>query len=356
MPWQIIGSAINGLFGNYQVDKQLDAQRNENEAAFRRNKELAAIQNQYNIDQWNRENAYNTPTAQMKRLADAGLNPNLMYGQGNTGNAAQLSGSLSAGSPAVPTDMSPMGRKVSVIGSALDAEMKRAQIRNIDADTKNKSSENKILESDAAFRDALNAGQLDLQSVQIKGLSADIVKTDAETTEIRQRVINLQTEADLTTQKIKEVQASIALTNEKVRTEQLNRVLESQKAKALIQKMAHDMRMSEEQVKQGWINTFSNQTLSTSQADFYDAQTNTFKFDLQERKDAKDDVALGRELDNWDHFVGYARDLASIVGTAFGGTYDDTYRTEVYRGEKGTTTKEIREVKKSKSRKKPRRR
>lgn len=53
------------------------------------NKEMAAIQNQYNIDMWNMQNEYNSPTAQMARLKDAGLNPNLMYGMGNTGNASK---------------------------------------------------------------------------------------------------------------------------------------------------------------------------------------------------------------------------------------------------------------------------
>ena len=38
-------------------------------------------------DMWNRQNAYNTPLQQMKRLKEAGLNPALMYGQGNVGNA-----------------------------------------------------------------------------------------------------------------------------------------------------------------------------------------------------------------------------------------------------------------------------
>lgn len=40
------------------------------------------------LDMWNRQNDYNTPLNQMARLKDAGLNPNLMYGQGNTGNAS----------------------------------------------------------------------------------------------------------------------------------------------------------------------------------------------------------------------------------------------------------------------------
>ena len=40
---------------------------------------------------WNMQNAYNTPKAQMDRLRAAGLNPALMYGQGNVGNAQGLS-------------------------------------------------------------------------------------------------------------------------------------------------------------------------------------------------------------------------------------------------------------------------
>lgn len=40
------------------------------------------------IEFWNMQNDYNTPTAQMKRFADSGLNPNLMYGQGTNGNSS----------------------------------------------------------------------------------------------------------------------------------------------------------------------------------------------------------------------------------------------------------------------------
>ena len=54
----------------------------------KKNKELAEIQNQYNIDMWNRQNEYNSPQAQMQRFQEAGLNPSLIYGQGSAGNAS----------------------------------------------------------------------------------------------------------------------------------------------------------------------------------------------------------------------------------------------------------------------------
>lgn len=37
----------------------------------------------YNLELWNLQNEYNSPAAQMKRYQDAGLNPNLIYGQSN---------------------------------------------------------------------------------------------------------------------------------------------------------------------------------------------------------------------------------------------------------------------------------
>jgi hypothetical protein len=38
-------------------------------------------------EMWNKNNAYNTPAMQMARFKEAGLNPHLIYGQGNSGNS-----------------------------------------------------------------------------------------------------------------------------------------------------------------------------------------------------------------------------------------------------------------------------
>lgn len=39
---------------------------------------------------WNAQNAYNTPAAQMQRFKAAGLNPNLIYGRGSSGEAGSI--------------------------------------------------------------------------------------------------------------------------------------------------------------------------------------------------------------------------------------------------------------------------
>lgn len=83
-----IGALINagaGLYDSYQnrkasrqnTDKTIAAQKAESELAYQRS-----------MSQWAMQNAYNTPQAQMDRYQEAGLNSQLIYGQGNSGNAS----------------------------------------------------------------------------------------------------------------------------------------------------------------------------------------------------------------------------------------------------------------------------
>lgn len=78
-------SGVTGLLGGalsgYSADKAAKAY---NKGQL----ELAKYQNQANLNLWNLQNAYNTPAAQMKRFEEAGLNKNLIYGQGSSGNAS----------------------------------------------------------------------------------------------------------------------------------------------------------------------------------------------------------------------------------------------------------------------------
>lgn len=72
----------NSLFGRRQ------SRRNTSDT-IAANKELAEYQYSKNLEMWQRQNAYNTPENQMQRFTDAGLNKNLIYGQGTPGNAMQ---------------------------------------------------------------------------------------------------------------------------------------------------------------------------------------------------------------------------------------------------------------------------
>jgi len=53
------------------------------------NEKMYAIQQRDNLANWHLQNSYNSPEAQMARLQAAGLNPNLVYGNGTvTGNTS----------------------------------------------------------------------------------------------------------------------------------------------------------------------------------------------------------------------------------------------------------------------------
>lgn len=95
-----IGSAIqNKKF----FDKRLAFDKEQNDLNRQYNLNLAKKQNQWSIDQWNRENAYNTPSAQRQRMAAAGLNPDLVYGNGAGQSLAASSPDMTSGAPSSPT-------------------------------------------------------------------------------------------------------------------------------------------------------------------------------------------------------------------------------------------------------------
>lgn len=63
---------------NMEIAKyQAQWQQQENEKAYQRS-----------LNMWNLQNEYNSPTQQMARIRAAGLNPNLVYGNGVAGNSA----------------------------------------------------------------------------------------------------------------------------------------------------------------------------------------------------------------------------------------------------------------------------
>ena len=67
MPWSAIASIAGNIASNANINNQISEQKRENQANRDWNLNLARLQNRWNIDQWNRENVYNSPAAQMAR-------------------------------------------------------------------------------------------------------------------------------------------------------------------------------------------------------------------------------------------------------------------------------------------------
>lgn len=73
------------LYDSYQNRK---TSRENTDKTIAANKAEAELAYQRSIAEWNRQNLYNDPQSQMARFEAAGLNPHLIYGQGNAGNAS----------------------------------------------------------------------------------------------------------------------------------------------------------------------------------------------------------------------------------------------------------------------------
>lgn len=78
----------NQVFGGYTKKDMADY----SQAAY--NYQMQQQQQAFELEMWNLKNQYDSPAAQMQRYQDAGLNPNLIYGQQN------VSGNIPQGSPA----------------------------------------------------------------------------------------------------------------------------------------------------------------------------------------------------------------------------------------------------------------
>lgn len=161
MPWSAIASIAGNIASNANINNQISEQKRENQRNRDWNLNLAKMQNQWNIDQWNRENAYNTPAAQMARLKAADLNPDLMYGQQNL---AAASPEMTAGEGSQPTDVSNLANKRTIGEMAMQAAQTRltnAQANKIEKEADAQGVTNSFLPD-------LLKGDVDLKSADVR--------------------------------------------------------------------------------------------------------------------------------------------------------------------------------------------
>lgn len=221
-----IVSAVAGAVGaaqkNANIDRQIKAQQQESAATREWNLNLAKTQNQWNVEQWNRENTYNSPSAQMARFRDAGLNSDLMYGQENLSAASPQ---LTSGDGSTPTDLSNLANK-STIG---DIMSQSAQNRLVNAQAKLAESQaNKTdKETDAQgitneWLPKLLKGDVDVKEADIKQKLSAAGLNDKQVEVATQQILSMQ-------QSVKESQESINMLQkqmENITFEQVQRMLD----------------------------------------------------------------------------------------------------------------------------------
>lgn len=123
---------INGFLDRAHERKSAEEQRKWNE-------EMMEKQNEWSLDMWNKTNEYNSPTAQVSRLREAGLNP-LYYGlDGTSANALESAQVMGYDRSSMKGLANPFqqGFENMLAARSLqkDIELKNAQIDKTKADT-----------------------------------------------------------------------------------------------------------------------------------------------------------------------------------------------------------------------------
>ena len=113
--------------------------------SYAQSKKLMRYQSELNQQMIDRANAYNTPTAQVGRLLDAGLNPNLAYGSGISGNTSPTS-SVGLGRADAP--------KLDILGSMrsmADLKIAKEQAQGLALQNEHQALENDRLRAEKPY-------------------------------------------------------------------------------------------------------------------------------------------------------------------------------------------------------------
>lgn len=140
----LAGSAINA-----------GSQSATNQSQLSYSREMYDKQRADALADWNRQNEYNSPAAQMTRFKEAGLNPNLIYGQ-QTQSPVVRSSSVEGYSPRAPQvdlgNAAAMG--LQGLSTYQDTQLKNVQTDLVKEQIKNASTDNLLKTLDAAKKNA----------------------------------------------------------------------------------------------------------------------------------------------------------------------------------------------------------
>lgn len=100
----VVGPVVSSIGNAISTNKTNKTNMSINQMNNEFNAAEAEKARQFQLDMWNRENDYNTASAQRQRLEKAGLNPYLMMSGGNAG-VASSAGSTSPATAAPPLSM-----------------------------------------------------------------------------------------------------------------------------------------------------------------------------------------------------------------------------------------------------------
>nr|DAE52588.1 MAG TPA: DNA pilot protein VP2 [Microviridae sp.] len=236
-------SAIGSFFGN-RSNRKASAEAFERESKFAREERLA--QQQWIEQMYEKNNSYNSPAAQMQRLKDAGLNPDLMYSRGDVGNATAPEAPQQAMTPrynVIPTNT--YGQTAQL---AADAGLKAAQARLANSQSKKTDTEESLLTADYLLRKARTESDIELNNstIYVNHELGQLNHAEAEVAAKKLQEIDVaMSEAR---ERINTMKAQQAEIDEKIVQLKFDRYLRSQEFELLCKKTYQEMKESNSRI------------------------------------------------------------------------------------------------------------
>lgn len=224
----LVSGAIGGIANIVSSAGQARMSRENTDKTIAANQKLAEYQYSKDVEMWNKANEYNSPSAQMERYKAAGLNPNLIYGNGaSAGNTANSLPKYQA--PTVRYDYMPWANLGNALSQYADLELRAAQIDNLKKNSEIKVAEKESKELDNAwkgYRNVFGEGQNGYWSQNLERLTQKNVLgqygIDYAKETLRSRINAVRLANDVASNKINQLIADrrLKLANvEKIRNE-----------------------------------------------------------------------------------------------------------------------------------------
>lgn len=183
MPLPLIPIAIAGAqLGSQVINAMTTSQANKDQLAY--NREMYDRQRADALADWTMQNEYNSPQAQMQRFKDAGLNPNLIYGQMTNSPVVRTSSPQSYSPEVAKVDLGSVAQ--TALSSYFDTQLKEAQINNLKAQNSN-ILQDTLLKSANVLAVGTNNAIKQTELSNLQAYSADAARESLRSLEIVNR-------------------------------------------------------------------------------------------------------------------------------------------------------------------------
>lgn len=149
------GLAFNAIGSFFQNQSN----KHRQQEAFAQQEKMQALQNSYNTRMWHMSNEYNSPANQMRLFKEAGLNPNLVYGQMSDVSSTPMH----SGSGSAPG----FAQMSNVMGSVDPLTLAQSRLANAQADKLQVETTREY--TFAKFDEQLLSGKVEYQGISITG-------------------------------------------------------------------------------------------------------------------------------------------------------------------------------------------